>query len=301
MNRISTLVLHERATQNILANEASLSRVQLQLSTGRRILSAADDPAGSARAMDIQRYLESNRQYLTNMTYVRQRLTNQESTLAQATDLLQRARELAIQGNNDTVSAESKAGLANEVDQLLAQLLSLANTTDTNGEYLFGGTRRQAAPFQDAGGGVYTYGGDQLRRQLQVSDDRLIADADAGHEIFMDVPTSAGGSQSIFRTVQDLADRLRSDADLSATIDDLRLTMDRILEIRARGGARLNAIDTQESLNADVSLELKTQLSGIEDLDYAEAVSRMNRQLAALQASQQTYARIQQLSLFNYL
>jgi flagellar hook-associated protein 3 FlgL len=301
VDRISTSLFYQRATQNMLENQAALSKTQQQLSTGRRILSASDDPAGTVRALDVQRYLETNRQYQTNMLYVRQRLENQDSVLANATDMLQRAYELAVQGNNASVSDSDREAIAYEVDQILSELLSLANTTDVNGEYLFGGTERQAPPFIEAGGGVFQYRGDQLQRQIQISDDRQVADAETGFDMFMSVPASAGGTQSIFATVHAFAEGLRNGSDLSPSIADLQLAMAQISDARTRGGGRLNAVDNQENLNLDVSLTLESQLSEIRDLDYAEAISRMNQQLTALQASQQTYLKLAQLSLFNYL
>lgn len=301
MDRISTALFYQRATQNMLENQAALSKTQQQLSTGRRILSASDDPAGTVRALDVQRYLESNRQYQTNMLYVRQRLENQDSVLANATDMLQRAYELSVRGNNASVADSDREAIAYEVDQILAELVSLANTTDVNGEYLFGGTERRSAPFLDAGGGVFQYRGDQLQRQIQISDDRQVADAETGFDVFMNVPVSAGGTQSIFDTVYAFGQGLRDGSDLSPSIADLQLAMEQVSDARTRGGGRLNAVDNQENLNLDVSLTLESQLSEIRDLDYAEAISRMNQQLTALQASQQTYLKLVQLSLLNYL
>jgi flagellar hook-associated protein 3 FlgL len=301
VDRISTALFYQRATQNMLENQAALSKTQQQLSTGRRILSASDDPAGTVRALDVQRYLESNRQYQTNMLYVRQRLENQDSVLANATDMLQRAYELSVRGNNASVADSDREAIAYEVDQILAELVSLANTTDVNGEYLFGGTERRSAPFLDAGGGVFQYRGDQLQRQIQISDDRQVADAETGFDVFMNVPVSAGGTQSIFDTVYAFGQGLRDGSDLSPSIADLQLAMEQVSDARTRGGGRLNAVDNQENLNLDVSLTLESQLSEIRDLDYAEAISRMNQQLTALQASQQTYLKLVQLSLLNYL
>ncbi|MCU0972234.1 MAG: flagellar hook-associated protein FlgL, partial [Gammaproteobacteria bacterium] len=204
--------------------------------------------------------------------FARARLETQETALASVTDLLQRANELAIQGNNATASPNDRAAIAAEVDQLLEQMLALANTRDSNGEHLFGGLARSQAPFVDLGGGSYGYLGDSQQRLIQVSEDRRIADADNGEDIFMAV-TGPGGP-SAFRILYDLADGLRSGASLSSSIDDLG------------------------NVNADLAVTLESQLSEIKDLDYAEAVSRMNRQLLAFQASQQSYARLSQLSLF---
>ncbi len=204
-----------------------------------------------------------------------------------------------MQGNNGTASPGDRAAIAAEIDQLLEQLLALANTRDSNGEYLFGGLQRADAPFRDTGGGAFSYDGDDIQRQLQVSEDRRIADADTGQDIFMG--TAADGSDSVFGALYRLAEGLRSGADLSGSIDELKGASEQVLQARARGGARLNALEDLGNINEDLAVTLETQLSEIRDLDYAEAVARMNRQLTALQASQQSYATLSRLSLFNFL
>ncbi len=273
MERISTFLFHQRATQGMLDNQARLSRTQMELATGRRILTPSDDPSGAVKSLDLRRYLASNEQFVGNMSVVRARLEQQESTLERVTDLLQRARELAIQGNNGTAGQVARDGIAEEVDQLLEQMLALANAQDSNGEHLFGGLDRTSPAFSRSGG-VVTYDGSDVQRQLQVSEDRRMADGETGRAVFMSVNASG---DSAFAIVGALAQGLRAGTDL------------------------LNALDDLANINADMAVTLESQLSEIQDLDYAEAVARMNRQLVALQASQQSYAKLTQLSLFNYL
>lgn len=307
MNRISTYLFHQRATASMLDNQARLSKTQLQIATGKRILTPSEDPGGAAKTLDLQRYLESNEQFLSNIGVARARLETQETALASVTDLLQRANQLAIQGNNATAGASDRDAIAAEVDQLGEQMLALANTRDSNGEYLFGGLRRDGAAFSSPDDGLFyspvdgqfRYQGSDERRNIQVSENRRLADADTGQDIFMGA--SPDGSDSAFGVLYKLAADLRSGADLSDSIGNIELAMDQVLDVRARGGARLNALDDLGNINEDLAVTLEAQLSEVKDLDYAEAVSRMNRQLLALQASQQSYAKLSELSLFRYL
>jgi flagellar hook-associated protein 3 FlgL len=116
----------------------------------------------------------------------------------------------------------------------------------------------------------------------------------------MDV-AGAGGA-SAFDILAKFATDLRTPgASLSDSIGNIQQAMQQVLDVRARGGARLNALEDLGNVNDDLTVTLEAQFSEIKDLDYAEAVSRMNRQLLAFQASQQSYARLSQLSLFNYL
>jgi flagellar hook-associated protein 3 FlgL len=301
VTRISSYLFHQRATASMLENQARLSKTQMQLATGKRILTPSDDPAGATKTLDVQRYLETNKQFLSNMGFARARLETQETALASVTDLLQRANELAIQGNNGTASATDRAAIAAEVDQLLEQMLALANTRDSNGEYLFGGLQRDVAAFVwDPATGAVSYNGDTQQRQIQVSEVRRLADADTGQDVFMGV-AGAGGASAFDILAKFAADLRTPGASLSDSIGNIKLAMQQVLDVRARGGARLNSLDDLGNVNQDLSVTLQAELSEIRDLDYAEAVSRMNRQLLAFQASQQSYAKLSQLSLFNYL
>jgi flagellar hook-associated protein 3 FlgL len=293
-----------QATQAMLDKQAELGKTQLQVATGKRILTPSDDPSGSARILDLTKVIETHQQYQENIDMLRSRLDLQDTVLASATNVLQRAYELSIQGNNDVYAPEDRAAIAAEVDELLGQMLDLANTRDANGEYLFAGFQRDTQTFVDSGSGVFAYQGDQGHRMLQISPTRQVADSDNGFEIFMDVPASAlsgGGTREIFSSLYELSQGLRSGSDLSPSIADLQLAMERVTEMRARAGARLNTAEDQEQINASFILSMQTQLSEVQDLDYAEAVSRLNLQATALQAAQQSFAKLQGLSLFNFI
>ena len=117
-----------------------------------------------------------------------------------------------------------------------------------------------------------------------------------------DVPfTAAGGMRDIFQTLDNYATALEANAATPDILSDLDSAMGNFGTIRAKVGARLNAIDAQVDANDAFMLNVEKTLSEVTDLDYAEAVSRYNQQLAALEAAQQSYARLQNLSLFNYL
>ena len=116
----------------------------------------------------------------------------------------------------------------------------------------------------------------------------------------------------MFTTVSDLIAALKipvtDDASGAAVTQGVNLALtnldqvlDNVVGVRAELGARLNLLDGQANLNADMSVQLQQSISEIEDVDLAEAVSRLNRQLLALEVAQQSFARIQNLSLFQFI
>ena len=117
----------------------------------------------------------------------------------------------------------------------------------------------------------------------------------------MDIPESGGGTQNIFETLEQFAIALETGAPSANIAADLDFALEQLSGFRSQVGSRLNAIDSHRELNNDIIFQGQKTLSSIEDLDFAEAVSRLNIQLVALEASQQSFIRIQNLSLFNFL
>ena len=145
------------------------------------------------------------------------------------------------------------------------------------------------------------YQGDQTRRELRIAADRQVGDAATGFEVFMKVPASGGGNQNVFTTLDKLSADLRADNKVSVHIDDIQLALDKVLGIRTRDGAGLNTAIAQQDVNEGFLVSMKARLSEAEDLDYAEALTGFQQDLLALQAAQQSFVKIQGLSLFNYL
>jgi len=299
--RIGTLQLFRQGINSILDQQTKLVGTQLQLASGKRITKPSDDPTGAARLLGLSESLKVTEQYQTNADYARSRLELEDTALGSVGDALQRARELTVQALNDTNGPQDRAAIAQEIRQLTDEILGLANRKDANGEYLFGGFQGQNPPFAHDGSGTFSYAGDQGQRELQIGPARRVADGDSGLDVFMKVPAAAGGFEDVFSTLYTLATDLEANAPNGASLDQIDAAMDHLLGYRATAGARLNAIDSQRSINAALLEQLTATRSDIEDLDYAEAASRLNQQSVTLQAAQQAFVKVQNLNLFNFL
>ena len=281
--------------------QAELARTQLQLAKGEKLLAPSDDPSSSTRILDLNNVIETTTQYQRNADYAKTRLSLEETVLTNVGDVLQRTRELSVRANNATLSAGDRKAIAIEVRANIEALVELGNSRDVNGEYLFSGFKTGTVPFVDNGGGNFTYEGDQGQRNLQIGATRQVADGDTGDDIFMKIDDGAGGLGSMFSVLYDFAQDLEANNPSTTTITRLDSAIDAVLNTRSSIGARMNAIENQKNANDSFSLLLQENRSELEDLDYAEAVSRFQQQMLALQASQQTFVKIEGLSLFNYL
>lgn len=299
--RISTIQLFQQRVDAMLAQQQQLSKTEMQLATGKRVVSPSDDPAASLRNLQLDDRRTQNVQFLENIDRAQGRLELEETALANGVDLLQRVRELAVAALNGSNSPGDLQAIEVEVRSLLDGLVGAANTRNANGEYLFGGYQTGGVPFSDNGSGVISYNGDRGTLHLQVSPTRQLAVADNGADVFMAIPAAGGGTVSVFDVVNDFANALASAAPQSATLTDLDMAMDNLLSVRADVGARLRAVDEQRDINQSFNLVIEREQSDIMDLDYTEAVARFNRELLALQASEQVFSKVQGLSLFNFL
>ena len=296
IGRMSSNQIHQSSLDVILDAQARLQRTQEQLATGKQLLNPSDDPIATSQIMTIRSELSRIETLQKNANHAYSELSLAESTVAGVQDALQRARELAVRGNNDALGATEKVMIASEIEGLRTQIMALANTKSASGEYLFAGFSSDQAAYQEADG-VVSYQGDDNAREVNLSASTTIKTRLSGTEVFGD---DAGG---VFSSLTAVATSLRSNdrASFEAAFDALDASMTTVSEARSSLGVRLNQVSEQQSINESFNLQLTKTLSGLEDLDYAKAISEMNLQMLALEAAQKAYTNTQGLSLFNYL
>ncbi len=195
MMRISTTQIFQTGIDQIQRGQTELNRTSLQMGRGERILSPSDDPSGATQVNQFERIIQATKQYQRNIDNTQPRLQQEESALQSGTDLLQRARELVVTGNNDSQTNETRSYLAGELRQLRDGLFDIANTKDPNGEYLFAGTKSQQQPFEQDGDGAVRYEGAEGSgsvREVAISANRNVPVGDTGARVFMDVPENDG-------------------------------------------------------------------------------------------------------------
>ncbi len=444
--RISTTWAQQLSVNAMNSQQTKMSQTQQQLSSGLRISAPADDPAAAVRVLDLNGTIDKTTQLQSNIATARGRLNVEESALTTSGNILDRARELTIQGMNATLNASDRLSIKTEVEQLIQEMAGVANTKNANGEYIFSGDLATVPAFAQNSKGEYVYQGGQQQRVMQIGQARQVAGGDLGFNVFESIKSASpaadqNGNRSIFNTLKSLSDSLSatfSDTpaaitgtrflrygltypaappttfDLSATLSpavpvkvtinlsnknmtsvddivtavntqlataavpapgtgffsaaiqarsngnrlefvsvatgatssitisnstpaagtflndagfsdnqtktgsalpltdvfqsamgnvltDLSAAQDSFLKAQTSVGTRLNALDNQEAQNEKFVLDTQATLSQTQDLDYAQAASNFQLQSIALQASQQAYAKVKGLSLFNYL
>ncbi|HEX2797905.1 MAG TPA: flagellar hook-associated protein FlgL [Immundisolibacter sp.] len=398
--RVSTADFYARSLIGMRDRQSALAEVQRQLGSGLRMNSPVDDPAGAASVSRLDAALAAGDSYSATVNRATAALSAEEGALASAGDVLQRVRELALQGLSASQSQESRTAIATEVRALRGQLLALANSRGPDGEHLFAGYSVDAPPFQETAGQV-SYVGDAGQRVLELSPGNSIAVADAGSAVFagaragngsfvttaaagnagalqvghtavvgslvpddytvafavavdgsvtytvtgaLSGPVAAGayqagntlnfngvslslsglpadgdtlgvtpaGRQDMFAALAELAAALElpdgsptlgaAQANrLNRSLENLDQQLVHVSGVRASVGSRLKAAEVAADAHAGSALQIQQALSTVRDLDYAEAATRLAQNITGLQAAQEAFSRLANLSLFNYL
>jgi flagellar hook-associated protein 3 FlgL len=195
--RVSTIGFQTDASNQMQALEAEISQTQTELSTGIQLQNAADNPAGMAQVNQLDAQISASQQYQTNGTSLNANLQIEEQSVTDATSVMQSARDLALEANNPAMTTAQRQDISTQLQQLLQQLVSTANSTDANGNFLFSGDTTTTQPFAQSGASV-TYNGSTSVSQVQISSNQRVSSGDSGASVFMNIP---GGNGTFTTTV----------------------------------------------------------------------------------------------------
>ena len=299
--RISTQTLFETGAARLGDLQSGLVKTQQQISSGRRILTPADDPVGAARALEVTQSQSINTQYGVNRQSAKSSLSELEGTLSSVTSLLQDVKTTVIAAGNAALSDTERGFQATELRGRFDELLGLANTRDALGNYLFSGFQTTTPAFAETAPGVVQYQGDLGQRLVQVDATRQMAVNTPGQTVFQ------GGGQDVFTTLSDLIAQLETpgttglDTALATANTNVDLALDNVLTVRASVGSRLQELDSLDNAGQDRGLQYSQILSELQDLDYTQALTQLSQQQLTLEAAQRSFVTISGLSLFNFL
>tara|TARA_B110001452_G_scaffold65542_1_gene52394 strand:+ start:4065 stop:4985 length:921 start_codon:yes stop_codon:yes gene_type:complete len=305
--KISTGQVFERAVTQMTTQQAKLAQMQTQLASGKQIVQPSDDPDKAAIIQRLNTAYERQEVYETSLDSVNNRLVAEESALMGTDNILQRLRELAVRASSDTLTAPDRKIIAIEVSTLKDAVVALANTQDITGNYVFSGSMTKTVPFAVDGTGATLYKGDDRYVEVDVSEQLRLSMNRPGNEVFASVVRQEAGSDaqrvSFFSVIDDFMSALNNNetAGVQRSLAEVSEMSENLSGSLADVGSRMLVVDSQREMLSDAKLRYKTLLSGVEDLDYAKAVTALSAEMLSLEAAQSSFAKISQLSLFNYM
>lgn len=295
--RVTPGMMHTQLTRNLNRTLTDMARLQEQMTTGRKINRASDDPVGITYSLRYRTELSGNVQYQKNIDMALSWLDFNDTVLQQAQDVLKRLKELAVQGANGTNPDVALSNIADEVRQLKGQILDIANSK-LNGKYVFNGEKTDEMPYDPSvdprtvstdDGAIHYMVGVGVQLQINLS----------GSNVFGE-PAEA---DNIFAVLDNIINALQNGnhGGVSAEIPNIESRMDKILNQQAEIGARVNRVELMQNRLKDLELNLTDLQSKTEDADFEKLIidAKINENI--YQASLSVGARIITPSLVDFL
>ena len=297
--RISTNQIQLSMLDNLQHGFGEYARLDRQISTNKRILQPSDDPVGSVQLLGLHKEQSAMAQYQKNIANAKSQLSQGELQLDTMTNMLMRLRELTQTAANGSLSEDDRKAVASEVAIIKEGLLDLANARNESGSSLCSGSKVDQTALVKIATGDYAYQGDNLVREVSIAKGVTVGLNQTADQLFLTPDDFFKRLDSMVTAIDtaapDAADQARAMLDRSATLQD------NISQMVSSIGARINLLDQVDEGHAEKSIYSQEVSNQIESLDYADAVTKQAHVLMALQVQQQAFAKVNGLSLFNYM
>jgi flagellar hook-associated protein 3 FlgL len=297
--RVTQTYLTRSITDGLGDLTSELDKINRSISSAKRLTVPSDDPVAAVTSLSVRSQLSAMDQQKTNIQAWQGWLQSSESATSSATDVVSRARELAVQMSSGTVTASQRQGAVTEVNNLLEQMVSLGNTQYA-GRYVFAGFKQDAPAFDvtKSGGEItaVTYAGDDGHAEVKLGPGSRVEASVTGRQVFQ-------GSTDVFAQLISLRDALKADnpSAVAGCLTGLKNAGNNMTAREADIGSRMNRLDMRLSVIADVQVADTGRLSDLQDTDMVTAITDLQSKQLAYQAALKSAATIQQLSLAAYL
>ncbi|MEV3817316.1 lateral flagellar hook-associated protein LfgL [Aeromonas salmonicida] len=297
--RISTNQIQLSMLDNLQHGFGEYARLDRQISANKRILQPSDDPVGSVRLLGLKKEQVAMEQYQKNIANAKSQLSQGEQQLETMTNMLMRLRELTQTAATGSLSEDDRRAVASETAVIKDGLLDLANARNESGSSLFSGSQVSNTAIVKTPAGDYQYQGDALIREVSIAKGVTVGLNQTADQMFIQ-------NGDFFKQLDTMVNAMENDAPDAAEqarnmLDRSKTLQDDISQMVSTIGARINLLDQVDEGHAEKGVYSKEVSNQIESLDYASAVTQQAHVLMALQVQQQAFAKVNGLSLFNYM
>jgi len=295
--RISTNTIYQLSTSQMTALQEKISQTSQQASTGKKVMTPQDDPVGSAKLLEAKQAISINDQYSVNRNALKYTIGIANVALDGVQDVMQSMNEQIISLGNATLSSSNRQSIALTIQSQLDQLVSLSNTKDAAGHFIFSGYKSDTASINPS---TYTYGGDANNALIQVDSSTQLGLGVNANTIF-----STGFLAQVKTSIDVLNNSASTDAQIATAITDLTTKFSAsqvtVNASQVTLGTSENRLTSMDSIGRERALAYKDTVSSLEDVDYNKVLSDLARQQLQLQVAQKTFTQISNLSIFNYI
>lgn len=302
--QIGTNQFYEKNASQLGKLATQADTLNTQIATGKKFTAPSQDVVAYNRLTAIKQTNADSKAYASNVSLAQSLLQQSDTTLTSVTNQLQRAAELTTQAANGTLSDANRKTIAIELQSIRDDLVSLAGTTDARGQPLFGAASGGAAVVQAADGTV-SFGGTGEISAIPVADGTEIQATDSAQRVFGNIPTSSGGTTDVFAVLSNLISALNAGGNVSTATGTaatgLKAALTQVSNVQGSVGARAARLDIVSSQATDAAAARETDRVGLEDTDVSTAITELQKTMTVLQATQASFTKLGQLSLFDYL
>jgi flagellar hook-associated protein 3 FlgL len=298
--RITESMMASRALADMQRASSAAAKTSYQVSTGNRLERPSDDPHAAERAVRLRADLAATKQYRATVEHSLGWAQATDDALGNISDVVQRAREILVQGGNDSLSTGDRSDLAKQIDHLIAQAKASGNAT-YDGQFIFAGQVTNTPPYTPDG--ADTYAGDNGAIVRTIGPGVSVRLNATGGTVLGD-----GTDGKVLDVLRDIAAHLRSttaaDHNALRTTDlaALDANMDALGQARAEAGALTNRLTAAGSRLHDVETSTENVRSTVEHVDMAEALARLSQEQAVYQAAlKATAMNLDQRTLMDFL
>ncbi|PXW93012.1 flagellar hook-associated protein 3 FlgL [Streptohalobacillus salinus] len=303
--RITQSMLSNNMLSNLSKSNSSMNKYMDQLSTGKKINRPSDDPVIAMKGMSYRTEVANVDQFKRNISEMHTWMDTSDDTLNETTQILNRLRDLSVQGSNGTYEENQRAAIAKEVDQLKAQLMEAANTK-VNNKFIFNGTQTTGVPDgADLKKPVTVDGAGNTVVNLDAVDyNPVMLEVTPGTRLQANVNPTNVFTQDLFDDITAFSEALQSDVpdqDLDQYIAVIDGHIDNTVSERADLGARQNRVELIESRLEGQSIAARSMMSANEDAEIEEVIMNLTTQEAVHRAALSAGSRVIQPTLLDFL
>lgn len=286
--RVTNKGIYNSVKYNLGKISEDMSKANQIASSGKRITDLSDDPVGLTQLLKIKSVISGIDQLGRNVSLGKSWLTASENALTNVQNLISDAKAICVQMASSTTGSDQRASAALNVQNILDEIVSLANT-EVSGRYIFSGTKTDSLAFDQTG----AYLGNDEPFTVKIGTDTTVSVGSYGQEVF----------GTIFTDLSILRDNLTNDNvnGIQAALDDLDSHFSHITNKISDVGSRINRMEIKEQIFQDLNIVNTARLSNIEDADMAEAIINIKEMELAYQAALNSSSKVMQLSLVDYL
>tara|TARA_B110000261_G_scaffold94708_1_gene107297 strand:+ start:186 stop:1094 length:909 start_codon:yes stop_codon:yes gene_type:complete len=291
-------------TMNNLMTEqhGKIAKLQAQLSVGRKNVTPSTDVKATTSSLKLSDVISKQQDDIANLKSVNAGYKEEESIMMSMSNMMIRMQDISVAARSDTYASSDIDIFAIEVEGYMDDIRGLANSRDSNGHFMFSGTKVTTLPFTKNAAGTVIYNGNQTEPKLELDTGYKLPLSISGNKL-AGVITRGAAKIDMFQVMQDFVTALKANnkVGVDTAIDELKVVSNNLNKNLVDNGLRQNLVDQRRDIGEGKILIYKGLLSDAQDVDYATAITQLSSDMLALEAAQSTFAKVSQLSLFSFL